>query len=103
VEHLEFDRDRLALAAADSGLLATDAAEALVASGTPFRRAHEMIGRQAGAGELRAPWDAAASLRRRDMAGAPNPRRVAARAKAVRREAAALHKWAKEHPPALPD
>jgi argininosuccinate lyase len=103
VEHLEFDRDRLAQAAADPGLLATDAAEALVASGTPFRRAHETIGKQAAAGKLRPPWDAATSLRKRDLAGAPNPRRVAARARAVRREAAALHKWAQEHPPALPD
>ena len=63
VEHLEFDRDRLAQAAADPGLLATDAAEALVASGTPFRRAHETIGRHATAGKLRPPWDAATSLR----------------------------------------
>src|SRR5713226_9945384 len=36
VDHLQFDRDRLAAAASDTGLLATDAAEALVAVGTPF-------------------------------------------------------------------
>src|SRR2546423_4526104 len=38
VQHLEFDRERLATAAADPSLLATDAAEELVRSGVPFRR-----------------------------------------------------------------
>jgi len=40
---LEFDRDALAAAAADPSLLATDAAEALVAQGVPFRDAYEQI------------------------------------------------------------
>src|SRR5439155_548619 len=40
VEHLEFDRKRLAAAAGDSSMLATDAAEELVRQGTAFRRAH---------------------------------------------------------------
>jgi argininosuccinate lyase len=40
---LEFDRDRLAAAASDPLLLATDAAEALVAEGVPFRDAHEQV------------------------------------------------------------
>jgi argininosuccinate lyase len=102
VEHLEFDRERLAAATADPGLLATDAAEALVASGTPFRKAHEEVGRTVRAGKLKAPWNAETSLRKRDLPGAPNPRRVAARAAAVRREAAHLLQWAKTHPPALP-
>jgi argininosuccinate lyase len=102
VDHLEFDRDRLAAAAADIGLLATDAAEALVASGTPFRKAHEEVGRTVRAGNLRPPWNAAASLRKRDIPGAPNPRRVAARAAAVRREAGRLLQWSKTHPPPLP-
>jgi argininosuccinate lyase len=102
VEHLEFDRERLAAATSDPGLLATDAAEALVASGTPFRKAHEEVGRTVRAGKLKPPWNAEASLRRRDLPGAPNPRRVAARAAAVRREATRLLQWAKTHPPALP-
>ncbi len=102
VDHLEFDRDRLAAAASDPNLLATDAAEALVASGTPFRKAHEEVGRAVRAGKLQAPWSTAASLRKRDMVGAPNLRRVAARATAVRREARRLLQWAKTHPPALP-
>jgi argininosuccinate lyase len=102
VDHLEFDCDRLIAAASDPSLLATDAAEALVASGTPFRKAHQEVGRTIRAGKLVAPWNAAASLRKRDMVGAPNPRRVAARAAAVRREARRLLQWAKTHPPPLP-
>ena len=42
---LRFDRERLASAAADPLLLATDAAEALVAEGVPFRDAHEQVAR----------------------------------------------------------
>jgi argininosuccinate lyase len=49
VQGLRFDRERLAAACADPLLLATDAAEALVAAGTPFRDAHEQV-----AGEVRA-------------------------------------------------
>lgn len=44
VGSLEFDRGRLALAAADPELAATDLAERLVAQGTPFREAHEEVG-----------------------------------------------------------
>jgi len=99
VEHLEFDRGRLAAAAEDPGLLATDAAEELVRSGMSFRRAHEEIGRQVREGELRPPWSARASLAKRDLPGAPQPRRVAARAAAARREAAALVRWARNRPP----
>jgi argininosuccinate lyase len=102
IDRLEFERDRLAAAASDPGLLATDAAEARVASGTPFRKAHEDVGRTVRAGNLEAPWNVEASLRKRDLAGAPNPRRVAARAQAVRREARRLLQWAKTHPPPLP-
>jgi argininosuccinate lyase len=43
VERLELDRERLAAAAADPLLLATDAAEALVRDGVPFRDAHERV------------------------------------------------------------
>jgi argininosuccinate lyase len=102
VQHLEFDRARLVAAAADPGLLATDVAEALVRSGKPFRKAHQEVGRQVQAGTLKAPWDADASLLKRDLVGAPHPRRVAARALEVRRQAAALLAWSQEHPAALP-
>jgi argininosuccinate lyase len=52
---LEFDRGRLAAAAADPLLLATDAAEALVADGVPFRDAHEQVAAQVRAGTFEAP------------------------------------------------
>jgi len=101
VQHLAFERDRMAAAASDPGLLATDVAEALVAAGTPFRKAHEEVGRSVRAGKLAAPWKAADSLRKRNLVGAPNPRRVAARAAVVRREAAVLTRWSEVHPPGL--
>jgi argininosuccinate lyase len=43
VRGLELDRERLAAAASDPLLLATDAAESLVREGTPFRDAHEQV------------------------------------------------------------
>ena len=43
VQELELDHGRLAAATADPLLLATDAAEALVAEGIPFRDAHEQV------------------------------------------------------------
>ena len=92
VQHLEFDRERLAAAAADPSLLATDAAEELVRAGVPFRKAHEKVGNAVRDGRFAAPLDVRTSLRRRDLEGAPNPRRVAARARAVRREAARLRR-----------
>jgi argininosuccinate lyase len=55
VRGLEFDRDRLADAAADPLLLATDAAEALVREGVPFRDAHERIAAQVRAGTFEPP------------------------------------------------
>jgi argininosuccinate lyase len=45
VRDLRIDEARLEAAAADPGLLATDAAEALVAEGVPFRDAHEQVAR----------------------------------------------------------
>src|SRR5207249_4669538 len=52
VERLRFDRDRIAAAANDPSLLATDAAEELVRAGTPFRRAHEKVGESVREGTL---------------------------------------------------
>jgi argininosuccinate lyase len=102
VRHLEFDRARLAAAAADPGLLATDAADLLVRAGVPFRKAHQEVSRQVAEGSFKVPWNARASLARRDAPGAPHPRRVAARSTAVSREAAALGRWCQKHPPPLP-
>jgi len=45
VRSLRFNTERMAAAAADGFLLATDIAEYLVAAGVPFREAHEITGR----------------------------------------------------------
>jgi argininosuccinate lyase len=50
VRSLSFDRAALGRAAADPELAATDLAEGLVARGTPFREAHETVGRLFRAG-----------------------------------------------------
>jgi argininosuccinate lyase len=102
IRHLEFDQDRLASVSADAALLATDVAEALVLSGKPFREAHREVGGEVRAGTMKTPWDADASLKKRDIAGAPHPRRVASRATAVRRQAAGLLRWSEAHPPPFP-
>jgi len=81
VEHLEFDRERLASAAADPALLATDAAEELVRTGTPFRKAHEEVGRQVRDGDFAPPWDVETSIAKRRFD-------VAKRARAIRRKVA---------------
>jgi argininosuccinate lyase len=55
VEGLELDRERLAAAASDPLLLATDAAEALVRDGVPFRDAHEAVAARVRAGTFEPP------------------------------------------------
>ena len=55
VSGLAFDHGRLAAAASDPQLRATDAAEALVAQGVPFRDAHEQVAAQVRAGTFEAP------------------------------------------------
>ncbi len=55
VAGLAFDRDKLATAAADPALRATDAAEALVAEGVPFRDAHEQVAAEVRAGTFEPP------------------------------------------------
>jgi argininosuccinate lyase len=54
---LAFDRDRLAAACADPLLQATDAAEALVREGAPFRDAHEQIAGEVRDGTFEPPDD----------------------------------------------
>ena len=55
VSGLAVDRERLAKAAADPQLLATDAAEALVRKGVPFRDAHEQVAARVREGTFRRP------------------------------------------------
>ena len=59
VSGLEVDRARMAKAAADPQLYATDAAEALVREGTPFRDAHEEVAARVRDGTFRRPRKAA--------------------------------------------
>ena len=55
VEGIAFDRDRLAAAASDPLLLATDAAEALVREGVAFRDAHEQVAASVRDGSFEPP------------------------------------------------
>jgi argininosuccinate lyase len=55
VAELDLDRGRLAAATADPLLFATDAAEALVREGLPFRDAHEQVAAEVRAGTFSAP------------------------------------------------
>jgi argininosuccinate lyase len=59
VDGLEIDRDRATRAAADPLLLATDAAERLVAEGVPFRDAYEHVAAQVRAGTYEPPGEPA--------------------------------------------
>jgi argininosuccinate lyase len=73
---LELDRERLAAAGADPLLLATDAAEALVKAGVPFRDAHEQL-----AAEVRNGDFAATELARRPAPGPGGVREALSAAK----------------------
>jgi argininosuccinate lyase len=72
VAGLELDRERLAAAASDPLLRATDAAEALVEDGMPFRDAHEQVASAVRAGTFEPPRGTGGSLldRRIDVAAA---------------------------------
>jgi argininosuccinate lyase len=69
VRGLEVDRERLAEAASDPLLLATDAAEALVRGGAPFRDAHGEIAGMVRAGSFAAPGTPAESIEARPSPG----------------------------------
>jgi argininosuccinate lyase len=71
-----FDRVRLAAAAADPELYATDRAEALVARGIPFREAHEQVRASLAdpsAGPADGAFEPTAALARRRTGGSPGP------------------------------
>ncbi|HZY71034.1 MAG TPA: argininosuccinate lyase [Thermoplasmata archaeon] len=72
-----FDRARLDAAARDPELGVTDAAERLVASGVPFREAHESVAAAARTtGGEAPPFDPATALRARVTPGGPGPAAV---------------------------
>ena len=73
VSGLEVDRERMAEAASDPLLLATDAAEALVRDGVPFRDAHEQVAASVRDGSFEAPAE------RRDRDRHPAPEAFATR------------------------
>jgi argininosuccinate lyase len=83
---LEIDRERLAQAASDPLLLATDAAEALVREGMPFRDAHEQIGARVREGSFVSGRSAAEAVADRDVPGPGAIRKAltAARARLAR-------------------
>ena len=72
---LEFNHERLAEAASDPVLLATDEAELLVAQGQPFRDAHEQIAGRVRGGTLAPSAGTAESIASRQ---APGPGSTAA-------------------------
>jgi argininosuccinate lyase len=96
VENLAFDRERLAAALADPGLLATDSAERLVAEGMPFRSAHTQVAARVRERTHAPPWDVARSLELRGLDAGRS-------ARAARRDSARLARWAATHPPPLPE
>jgi argininosuccinate lyase len=82
VAGLELDHDRLAEAAADPLLLATDAAEELVRQGVPFRDAHEQVAAAVRDGTFEPPAPAPRA--------APGPGDVRAAVAAARSRLAAV-------------
>ena len=82
VRGLQLDRARLAEAAGDPALLATDAAEALVREGMPFREAHERVAGAVRVGTFEAPPPA--------PRGAPGPAGVREAIRAARTRLASV-------------
>lgn len=101
VEGLLLDRERMALAASDDRLLATELADALASRGMPFREAHEVVGRRIAEAEALGATlaalgpsqeitaqdlqalDVRRALAKRDTTGGTAPRQVARAAKAA--------------------
>jgi argininosuccinate lyase len=99
---IEINRDRMEAAASDPNLLATDMAEYLAKKGTPFREAHEIVGKLVAHGaKVKLPlnqipiaklkkvsplfdvdvanlFDVRRSLAQRTAIGAPSPENIAA-------------------------
>jgi len=69
VQHVEFRRERMSEAVSDPLLLATDAAEKLVAEGAPFRDAYGEVARSVRDGNFKPPSSAAESVARRRAPG----------------------------------
>ncbi len=103
---LQLDRERMAQAASDDRLLATELADALAKRGMPFREAHEIVGRRIAEAEALGTTlaalgpskeitaedlqalDVRRALAKRDVTGGTAPRQVARAAKAAVRRLA---------------
>ena len=81
LSQVDFERKRMAEAASDPQLLATDAAEKLVAEGAPFRDAYGEVARSVRDGSFAPPSSAAESVAKR---GTPGPAGVEAAIAAAR-------------------
>ena len=79
---LEVDRERMARAASDPLVLATDAAEALVRDGVPFREAHERVAASVRDGSFVPTGTAAESVAARGTPGPGGVREALAEARA---------------------
>jgi argininosuccinate lyase len=101
ISHTTVNEGKCLAAAADSSLLATDLADALVRKGMPFREAHQIVGAAVAAaarlgrpldqltpqqwqeidpalkGEVLEVFDLKKALARRNLEGAPGPQQVA--------------------------
>jgi argininosuccinate lyase len=100
IAHTSVHPENCRAAAADPSLLATDLADFLVSEGTPFRKAHHLVGSAVAAAErlgkplnqltvgewkeidpafgpgVPAVFNLSRAMERRDFAGAPSPRQV---------------------------
>jgi len=84
---MKLDAGRLREASADPSLLATDMAEDLVRSGTPFRQAHEEVGKRFPRSSKTSPPKSAprASVRARSTSGGPARSSVEGQIKKLRK------------------
>jgi argininosuccinate lyase len=78
LRHAVFETGRLADAASDARLMATDAAESMVREGVPFRKAHERVGNLVAEGRAHEAAEPTPdeAVKRRDGPGGPSPRSV---------------------------
>jgi argininosuccinate lyase len=106
--HLHFNAAAMNARAADGYTVATDLADALIASGTTAREAHVAVGERVLAAERQgrpldardltaigldsAPLDGAASIAAKRTSGSPNPEMVARSIEATQRELDAIAK-----------
>lgn len=83
VSRLQLHRQSMLAAASSPLLLATDAADALAATGIPFREAHEIVSRRFANGEPGAQSTVEQALGRKAALGGTAPARVAEAARAA--------------------